>query len=50
MTRAPGLDRHAVQKLYQDPPAAFPPLVPIETNLRDMRGGTMSIGSGSLII
>ncbi|MGB1007755.1 MAG: ATP-binding cassette domain-containing protein, partial [Thalassobaculaceae bacterium] len=36
VTRAPGLDRHAVQKPYQDPPAAFPPLVPIETNLRDI--------------
>ncbi len=34
--RAPELGRHSVQKLYQDPPAAFPPLVSIETNLRDV--------------
>ena len=36
VARSPGLGRHAVQKLYQDPPAAFPQFVPIETNLRDV--------------
>lgn len=34
--RAPELRLHSVQKLYQDPTAAFPPLVSIETNLRDV--------------
>ncbi len=34
--RAKGLGRHAVQKLYQDPPAAFPPHVPLERSLRDV--------------
>ncbi len=34
--RAPELGKHAVQKLYQDPPAAFPPLVTLEKNLRDV--------------
>ncbi len=34
--RAAGLGRHAVQKLYQDPPAAFPPHVSLERSLRDI--------------
>lgn len=34
--RAPGLRRTAVQKIYQDPPAAFPPLVELGTSLRDV--------------
>lgn len=34
--RAEGLGRHAVQKLYQDPPAAFPPHVSLERSLRDV--------------
>ena len=34
--RAGGLGRYAVQKLYQDPPAAFPPRVPIVHSLRDV--------------
>ncbi|WP_299622119.1 ABC transporter ATP-binding protein [Pelagibius sp.] len=34
--RAKSLGRHAVQKLYQDPPAAFPPHVPLEQSLRDV--------------
>lgn len=34
--RASGLGRHAVQKLYQDPPAAFPPHVPLQRSLRDV--------------
>ena len=34
--RAAGLGPRAVQKLYQDPPAAFPPHVPLATTLRDV--------------
>ena len=34
--RAPSLGRHDIQKLYQDPPAAFPPLVTLRTNLTDI--------------
>ncbi|MGR3711849.1 MAG: ABC transporter ATP-binding protein [Shimia sp.] len=34
--RAQGLSRHAVQKLYQDPPAAFPTRIPLEKALRDV--------------
>ncbi len=34
--RSAGMGEHSVQKLYQDPPAAFPPLIPIGTNLRDV--------------
>lgn len=34
--RSSGVGRHAVQKLYQDPPAAFPRLVPLGQNLRDV--------------
>lgn len=33
--RAKDLGRHAVQKLYQDPPAAFPPHIPLDRSLRD---------------
>lgn len=33
---ARSLSRHAVQKLYQDPPAAFPPHITLGTNLRDV--------------
>lgn len=33
--RADGLGRHAIQKLYQDPPAAFAPRISLETSLRD---------------
>lgn len=36
VTRAPGLPRHAVQKLYQDPPAAFPRGLPLRLALRDL--------------
>ena len=36
VTRAPGMGRHAVQKLYQDPPAAFAPSLPLRTALRDV--------------
>ncbi|MDP5218948.1 ATP-binding cassette domain-containing protein [Ruegeria sp. 2205SS24-7] len=36
VTRAQGLSRHAVQKLYQDPPAAFPTRIPLEKSLRDV--------------
>jgi ABC-type glutathione transport system ATPase component len=34
--RAATLGPHAIQKLYQDPPAAFPPRIPIGTTLRDL--------------
>ncbi|WP_424988111.1 ABC transporter ATP-binding protein [Microbulbifer sp. S227A] len=34
--RSPNLSRHGVQKLYQDPPAAFPHRVPLDTSLRDV--------------
>lgn len=34
--RSNALGRHAVQKLYQDPPAAFPPLIRIGTNMHDV--------------
>jgi len=34
--RASGMDRHAVQKLYQDPPAAFPRHVKLEQTLKDI--------------
>ncbi len=34
--RAKGLGRHAVQKLYQDPPAAFPRHVSLGSSLRDV--------------
>ncbi len=34
--RSAQMGKHSVQKLYQDPPAAFPPLIPIGTNLRDI--------------
>jgi len=33
---APGLGPRAIQKLYQDPPAAFPPHVPLGTGLREV--------------
>lgn len=36
VTRGAGIGQHAVQKLYQDPPAAFPALVPLGRNLRDV--------------
>jgi peptide/nickel transport system ATP-binding protein len=36
VTRASGLSDHAVQKLYQDPPAAFPSRVPLSHSLRDV--------------
>ncbi len=34
--RSAQLSRYAVQKLYQDPPAAFPPHIPLGQNLRDV--------------
>jgi ABC-type glutathione transport system ATPase component len=34
--RAPTLGPHAIQKLYQDPPAAFPPRIPLGTTLHDL--------------
>ncbi|MEL6478309.1 MAG: ATP-binding cassette domain-containing protein [Pseudomonadota bacterium] len=34
--RAGLLGRHAIQKLYQDPPAAFPPFGRLETSFRDV--------------
>lgn len=34
--RAASLSRHAVQKLYQDPPAAFPARVPLRLSLQDV--------------
>ena len=36
VVRATSLSRHAVQKLYQDPPAAFPARVPLRLALRDV--------------
>ena len=36
VVRAASLSRHAVQKLYQDPPAAFPARVPLRLALRDV--------------
>ncbi len=36
VTRAASLGRHGVQKLYQDPPAAFPPHVTLGASLRDV--------------
>lgn len=36
LRRAQGLSRHAVQKLYQDPPAAFPTRIPLEKSMRDV--------------
>ncbi|SET93235.1 ABC transporter ATP-binding protein [Paracoccus homiensis] len=34
--RARSLSAHAVQKLYQDPPAAFPTRIPLDRSLRDV--------------
>ncbi|MDO6725914.1 ATP-binding cassette domain-containing protein [Cognatishimia sp. 1_MG-2023] len=36
VTRGQSLPRHGVQKLYQDPPAAFPSRVPLVHTLRDV--------------
>lgn len=36
VTRGPGLPKNGVQKLYQDPPAAFPNRVPLLRSLRDV--------------
>ena len=36
VVRANSLGPHAVQKLYQDPPAAFPKHISLEQNLRDV--------------
>lgn len=36
VTRAPEVGRHGIQKLYQDPPAAFPPHVSLGQTLRDV--------------
>ena len=34
--RTSGLAPHSVQKLYQDPPAAFPPFISLRQNLQDV--------------
>jgi len=34
--RAPGMPARAIQKLYQDPPSAFPPHIPLVLSLRDV--------------
>ncbi|MEM7189181.1 MAG: ATP-binding cassette domain-containing protein [Pseudomonadota bacterium] len=36
VVRGESVGRHGVQKLYQDPPAAFPPLVSLGSNLQDV--------------
>jgi len=36
VVRADSMDRHGVQKLYQDPPAAFPRHVELGQSLRDI--------------
>jgi len=43
LTRAAGLGPHAIQKLYQDPPSAFPKYISLGQSLRDVaekHGGT----------